>query len=321
MTRLAKTLGAWREALNRADYAATTVARYVSAIRRFLAWHEHEERRPPEMDDLTPIALVGYRRALQRSRATSTTNVHVAALRSWCRWLVEQGYLPEDPAARLKSVGRAERDAPEPLSNNAVNALLRAARRGRNGKRDHAILQMLLQTGMRLGECQALRWGDIDLGERKGTVFIRAGKGNKARTIPLNTSVRAALVEYTAPLLACEATAVEVATAWPQQPEQGTERPLWRSQKGGQFGSTGMWRAFKRVLDDCARRDLAPAEATPHDLRHTFAHRYLEEHTGDLVGLARILGHESLDTTKVYTQPTMEQMARRMGQISLNAYG
>ena len=116
-------------------------------------------------------------------------------------------------------MGRVEQDAPEPLSNNAVNALLRAARRGRNGQRDHAILQMLLQTGMRLGECQALRWGDIAFGERKGTVLIRAGKGNKARTIPLNKSVRTALVEYAAPLLTCEVTAAEVATGWPQQQE------------------------------------------------------------------------------------------------------
>lgn len=318
--RLTETLDAWLEELRRADYAATTVARYGSAIRGFLTWHEQEERRLPELDDLTPIALVGYRSMLQRNRATSTTNVHVAALRAWCQWLMEQGYLQENPAARLKSVGRIERDAPEPLSNKAVNALLRAAQRGRNGRRDYAILQMLLQTGMRLGECQALRWADVTLSERKGTVFIRAGKGNKARTIPLNKSVRTALVEYAAPLLACEATAKDVAAAWPQQ-QQGADQPLWRSQKGRQLSPTGMWRVFKRVLDDCAQRDLAPSDATPHDLRHTFAHRYLEEHPGDLVGLARILGHESLDTTKIYTQPTVEQLAHRMGQIPLNAYG
>lgn len=321
MTKLTETPDAWLEDLRRADYATTTVARYASAVRGFLNWHEREEQRPPEFDDMTPIALIGYRAALQRNRATSTTNVHVAALRAWCQWLTEQGYLEENPATRLQSVGRVERDAPDPLSNNAVNALLRAARRGRNGKRDHAILQMLLQTGMRLGECQALRWGDIDLGERKGMVFIRAGKGNKARTIPLNKSVRTALVEYAAPLLGCETTAADVTNAWLQHQDQGIDDPLWLSQKGGQLGSTGMWRVFKRVLDDCAQRDLAPAEATPHDLRHTFAHRYLEEHPGDLVGLARILGHKSLDTTKIYTQPTAEQLARRMGRLPLNAYG
>jgi site-specific recombinase XerD len=314
-------LNEWVEALQREDYAPATVTRYASAIRRFLVWHQRQERRPTRLDDLTPIALAGYRSALQQSQATSTTNVHVAALRAWCYWLTEQGYLEENPAQHLKSVGRVDRDAPEPLSNNAVNALLRAARRGRNGKRDHAILQMMLQTGMRLGECQALQWQDIGLQERKGTVFIRSGKGNKARMIPLNNSARMALVEYAAPLLKCEASARAVAAYWPRQTGDGLNTPLWHSQKGSQLSATGMWRVFKGVVNDCAHRDLVPADTTPHDLRHTFAHRYLDKHPGDLVGLARILGHASLDTTKVYTQPTVEQLARRLSQIPLNAYG
>jgi site-specific recombinase XerD len=269
----------------------------------------------------TLIALANYRSAVQQSRATSTTNVHVAALRTWCYWLTEQGYLEENPSQHLKSVGRVDRDAPEPISNNAVNALLRAARRGRNGKRNHAILQMLLQTGMRLGECQALQWQDISLQVRKGIVFIRSGKGNKARTIPLNSSARLALVEYAAPLLECEASARAVTAHWPRQTGNGPITPFWHSQKGRQLSATAMWRVFKGVVDDCAHRDLVPAETTPHDLRHSFAHRYLEKHPGDLVGLARILGHKSLDTTKIYTQPTVEQLAHRISQIPLNAYG
>jgi site-specific recombinase XerC len=83
------------------------------------------------------------------------------------------------------------------------------------------------------------------------------------------------------------------------------KRPLWPSQKEDQLGDDGdlarLKRLVARLAADCAARDLAPADTTPHDLRHTFAHRYLEEHPGDLVGLARLLGHESLDTTKIYT--------------------
>lgn len=70
-----------------------------------------------------------------------------------------------------------------------------------------------------------------------------------------------------------------------------------------------------------ANRELVPAETKPHDLRHTFAHRYLQQHPGDLVGLARILGHESLDTTKIYTRLTPGELALRVEQIPLNAYG
>jgi site-specific recombinase XerD len=82
-----------------------------------------------------------------------------------------------------------------------------------------------------------------------------------------------------------------------------------------------MWRIISHAVTACAQRDLVPEETKPHDLRHTFAHRYLQQHPDDLVGLARILGHESLDTTKIYTQLTSEELTQRVEQIPLNAYG
>jgi integrase/recombinase XerC len=102
------------------------------------------------------------------------------------------------------------------------------------------------------------------------------------------------------------------------------KRPLRSSQKEDQVGGDGdlacLQRLIARLAADCAARELAPTDTTPHDLRHTFSHRYLEEHLGGLVGLARLLDHESLDTTKIYTQPTVEQLARRVDKIPLNAY-
>ena len=311
----------WLNSLKEADRSPKTVARYRGAVCRFLAWHEDEERRPMELGDLTPIALVGYRSYLQKKYETSTVNVHISALRTWCQWLVEHDYLDDSPAARLKLVGQVQSAAPEPLPDTAVNALLRAARRGRHGKRDHAILQMLLQTGMRIGECQAIGWQDITFQERKGLVLIRSGKGNKSRTIPLNSSIRSALVEYTVPILDCRPTVKDVARQWPKSQEIQSFLPLWVSQKGNQLSSPAMWRVINRVVAECANRELVPEETKPHDLRHTFAHRYLQQHPGDLVGLARILGHVSLDTTKIYTQLTPGELAQRVEQIPLNAYG
>ncbi len=63
-----------------------------------------------------------------------------------------------------------------------------------------------------------------------------------------------------------------------------------------------------------------PKETKPHELNHTFAHRYLQQHPGDLVGLARILGHESLDTTIIYTRLTPGELAQRVEQIPLKGY-
>lgn len=60
--------------------------------------------------------------------------------------------------------------------------------------------------------------------------------------------------------------------------------------------------------------------AGAHTLRHTFASFYLRETPGDLIGLAMLLGHSSLDTTRIYGQPTVEQLASRVDRSSLNAY-
>jgi site-specific recombinase XerD len=312
-------LGAWLKSLEDADSSPKTVARYGGVVRHFLTWYENEERRPLVMAELTPIDLVSFRSFLQKKWSTATVNVHVSALRSWCRWLLANGYLDENPAQNVKLVGQVPADAPEPLTNTAVNALLRASRRGRHGERDYAILQMLLQTGMRIGECQALCWQDVSLQERKGIVLIRSGKGNKARNVPLNSSVRSALVEYAAPILNCPPTAKDVAGQWPPAPQNS--KPLWMSQKNNRLSSTAIWGVVNRVVEECSRRGLVPENTKPHGLRHTFAHGYLQQHPGDLIGLARLLGHTSLDTTKIYTQLTADELAKRVEQIPMNAYG
>lgn len=315
-----ETLPAWSQYLQAADYAAATVKRYVGAMGGFLAWHGEQEQRPTEFADLTPIPLMGYRRALQQTRATATTNLHVAALRSWSQWLTDRGLLNENPADKLKTIGHVKPDAPVPLSDNAVNALLRAARSSRYGKRNYAICQMLLQTGMRVGECQSLHWQDIDYKERKGAVLIRAGKGNKARSVPLNGSARSALAAHVAAALGCETDGKSVADAWANISQERRRQPLWVSQKGRTLSSSAIWRMFTTLVANCAARNLAPVATIPHALRHTFAHRYLDRHPGDLIGLARILGHESLETTKVYLRLTTDDLAQRMEQISINAY-
>jgi site-specific recombinase XerD len=86
-----------------------------------------------------------------------------------------------NPATRYKLVDRQAPPAPTALKDSQINALLRAAARSRHPARDLAIVQLLLQTGMRIGECAPLMCEDIAFAEKSGMVTIRAGKGNKAR--------------------------------------------------------------------------------------------------------------------------------------------
>jgi site-specific recombinase XerD len=300
-----------------AQLSSATCKRYRGVFHRFTDWFVSVERRLPELDDLHPVTMVGYRSWLQETCAASTINTHLSALRSWFDWLVEYKHLDAHPALRLKLVRQQPQPAPAALQPKQVNALLRAAQQTRYPKRNTAILQMMLQTGMRIGECAALQWGDIGLGERKGIVSIRAGKGNHARRVPLNQSIRQALAEYVAPILILGNSLREVAAAWPQKPSPA---PLWRSERGSRLSVREMSRMIHSLVQVCAARDLLPADTTPHSLRHTFSTRYLVRHPGDLVGLAWLLGHSSVHTTQVYVQPTEEEMAERVSQIDLNAY-
>lgn len=263
---------------------------------------------------------MGYRNDLQKTEAPSTVNTHLSALRAWCKWLVDAGYLDNNPAARVKLVSRQTPPAPKSLKGNEVNSLLRAAAKSRHPLRNTAILQMLLQTGMRIGECAALNWEDVEFGEKRGKVVIRSGKGNKARVVPLNGSVRQALVDYAAPLLEVDANLRAVAAAWPKSEPNQQPSPLWQSQKKGRMTTSAMQRMIDELVKQCVSRGLLPDEASAHTLRHTFATHYLESSGRDFAGLANLLGHSSLNTTHVYVQPTEDDLASRVEGLDLNAY-
>ncbi len=257
----------------------------------FLAWYIREEQRPLTFAALTPIALVGYRNEVQRTqgRATSTVNGHLSALRAWCAWLTKERYLEVNPARRIKLVGRQEASKREGLSDTQANALLRQAQMSRDALRNYAIVQMLLQTGIRLDECSRLTLEDIEFGERSGRVTIRQGKGNKARTVPLNASARQALAEYLATRLNCDPTVKAVALAWPRRSPGGLQVALWQSQKKGALTTSAMRQMIDVLVRDASARGLVPAQTSAHTLRHTFARNYLVQYPGDVVGLATLL--------------------------------
>src|SRR5258708_2229745 len=199
-------LDLWQHHLQEHDRSAGTVKKYTQAVARFLAWYEQEEQASFQLLTRTPIALIGYRNELQHEqhKSVSTINLQVSALRTWCGWMTEQGYLAADPAAHVKPVGGEASSSRKGLKSAQVNALLRQAQLSRERERNYAIVQILLQTGIRLSECAALTFEDITFGERSGLLRVRAGKGNKARSVPVIASAREAIAAYVAPRLGLE---------------------------------------------------------------------------------------------------------------------
>ena len=248
-----------------------------------------EPCRPQNLTRRDIVDYLAYLRTVQQAKP-STVNRRLAALRSYARYLQAAGVLADDPTRDVHGVRQTPR-GPRALSPAELRRLLRQAERW--GNRLHvAVLTVLAETGLRVGELCALAPADVELRPRKGTITVREGKGGKYREVPLNAEARRALREY-----------LEVRPATPE------DQPLFLG-KRGPLTASGVYRIVRKYADQAGLERMGP-----HVLRHTFATRYLEANPGDLVGLARLLGHESLNTVAIYTQPTMEDLTKRVENL------
>ena len=121
-------------------------------------------------------------------------------------------------------------------------------------------------------------------------VRVRAGKGVKKREVPLKGSARRALALYLK-----------------TRADHDSSGPLFLSERGGHAMSL---RTVQATVQELARRaKITRIPVSAHTCRHTFALTFLRRNPGKLIELARLLGHDSLDTTAVYLRPSAEELA------------
>ena len=109
--------------------------------------------------------------------------------------------------------------------------------------------------------------------------------------------------------------------AWLTEERYLEVNPARRIKLVGRLSTSAMRQMIDVLVRDASARGLVPVQTSAHTLRHTFARNYLAQYPGDVVGLATLLGHTSLDTTRIYSQPTVEQLSTRVEQLRQNAYG
>jgi integrase/recombinase XerC len=277
--------------LTHEEAAAKTVANYRSDLSLFARWFRDTTGEDFAAAAVTPTDLREYRAFLLTHKQSSpaTVNRHLAALKRFFRYALAVGWVGEDPTSVVKGVQQVQ-VAPKALAKREVDKLLRAAERY-GTKRDLAILSVLRHTGLRVGELTNLRLSDIEIGERKGEVVVRSGKGGKYRVVPLNLDARRALGAY-----------LEV------RPRVVDDR-LFVGQRG-----TGLTtRAVEKLVEKYARLAGLPA-VSPHVLRHTFGKHALDAGV-DLVTVSRLLGHERLETTAIYTTPSATDLATAVAKL------
>ncbi len=152
------------------------------------------------------------------------------------------------------------------------------------------MIQTLRYTGLRVGELVALTMDDLEISERKGGLTVRSGKGGKFREVPLNVEARRALSDYldVRPSIASDLVFV------------GQRGPLTED-------------AVRKIVAKYANR-AGLEGVTPHTLRHSFGKAALDAGV-DLVTVAALLGHERLETTAIYTQPSQQDLVAAVEKL------
>lgn len=286
---LDKLLNNFKEKMIAEDISDNTLKNYVSDIKIFYRWYREIDF-SENIEKVTHYHLTAYKDYLihnQRKRASSI-NRNIQSLRNFFRFLTVQKSIKKNPTEKVKFLRRIKRTQPKALTKNDIHKLLSVTSHSSHGtkQRNYAIIQLLLQTGIRVGEIVNLEIRDLTLYDRSGEIRVVNAKGGKERTIPLNSSARKALRNY------LEGRNLEEGGAvfFSKQNKKMTVR------------------AVQKVINSLAGKS-GIQNMSPHTLRHTFAINYLRSNPECLVELSALLGHESLDTTSIYTTASKERLA------------
>ena len=296
-------LDAFQAYLVRRDLAPATVRVYLHDLKVFRDWLAWMYETPAvSLGQVGTADLATFRKHLlhEKAQRATTINRRLQSLRLFYNWLTQHRGAMENPAEHLHFLREGRRPQPAALKRGEVLALLRAASASPHGmaKRNVALVQLLLQTGLRVSEVAVLKQEDVKLGARTGQVTVRAGKGLKFRQLPLNATARQALLNYRETLI-----------------EPKPQRPLFFSKRQTPLSV----RAIQNVVAELARRaKITRVPVSAHILRHSFAVNYLKSNPGKLIELAGLLGHESLDTTAIYARPSQEDLADDLERSLLN---
>ena len=263
--------------LKQAECSKATIKNYTSDLLAFGRWFLNTNGEQCLVSKITSIDLREYKQWLlhQRKLKPNSINRKLATLRSYLDW-AEQVQLIKYRLPMPKFLSKPKL-GPRWLDKQKQNQLLRTVEQYGNS-RDIAIIKLLLNTGLRVQELCNLQWKDVSISERKGLLTVNNGEGNKRREVPLNKEARNAFMS------------LEYAKF------SGQKQMVLQGQRGA-LTARGIQFIFKYYSS------LIKESITPQSLRHTFCKNLINA-GARLEKVAAIAGHENLETTRLYCEPS-----------------
>ena len=277
------------EYLKANDKAPATITSYSSDLYLFSNWFEKTNHEILKANKVTPTDLRKYKRYLvDYPMKANSINRKISVLKIFVTWLLATERIKQ--SFPLPKMVKETNSSPVWLEKNRQNFMLRHLEKHANS-RDYAIIKLLLNTGLRVNEVVNLKWYDIKVTDKKGVLTVRYSKANRYRSIPLNKDARSAL-----------STLGFVNMV-------GKDQAIANGQRG-QLSSRGIQLIIKRRLE-YTELDFV----SPHILRHTFCKNLVDAGVS-LEKIALLAGHESFDTTRLYCQPSFNDLSDSVEKIS-----
>jgi site-specific recombinase XerD len=251
-----------------------TIASYRDTFRLLFRFTDKRLQKPPSqlvLEEIDAPLIAAFLNDLEKNRSISprSRNLRLTAIRSFFRYAAYESPAHSAQIQRVLAIPGKRYDR------------IQIHRKIWSGRRDHALLMVAFQTGLRLSELTGLKRQDVVVGT--GAHVRCTGKGRKERCTPLAKQTRAVL------------------KTWLNEPEKANSEILFPNARGGRLSGDGMRYILTKHVAAASKTSpsLLRKKVTPHVLRHTTAMELLQAGV-DRALIALWLGHESVETTQIY---------------------
>lgn len=271
------------------NYSDKTLEAYSYALNQFLDYLQDMEIGTTEIEDIELNDIRPFLGWLNdKGYDKSSLKLKLSAVKSFFKFAHKRRLIKKNNASFVPTP-KLDKKLPSFLLKDEVSKILDSINiEDPVGARNHALIELLYSSGMRISEALNINLFDVDLS--RGSVLVM-GKGNKERLVPIGSKAIESLKHYIRlrHLLA----------------KNRKEESLFLTKNGTKLNSVDAYRIINKLLKSATESP----QKSPHTLRHTFA-THLLDNGADIQSVSEMLGHSSLSTTQIYTHVSVERLKK-----------